>query len=53
MVLDKFHSIFRSERMALCQIYIQTETAYDIVAALGEHEIVQFRDVCYFCLIHY
>lgn len=41
-----FPSIFRSERMALCHIYIPTEAGYSIVSALGEHEIVQFRDVC-------
>ncbi|CAH1405962.1 unnamed protein product [Nezara viridula] len=37
--------IFRSERMALCHIYIPTEAGYSIVSALGEHEIVQFRDL--------
>lgn len=38
-------SMFRSEEMALCQLFIQPETAYHFVAALGEAGIVEFRDV--------
>lgn len=38
-------SIFRSEEMALCQLFIQPETVYNSVAGLGEAGIVEFRDV--------
>ncbi len=38
-------SIFRSEEMALCQLFIQPETVYNSVSALGEAGIVEFRDV--------
>ncbi|XP_066906870.1 V-type proton ATPase 116 kDa subunit a 1 [Halyomorpha halys] len=44
-MVKPLQSIFRSERMALCHIYIPTEAGYSIVSALGEHEIVQFRDM--------
>lgn len=37
--------MFRSEEMALCQLFIQPEAAYSSVAILGEEGIVQFRDV--------
>ncbi|KAB7504051.1 V-type proton ATPase subunit a isoform 1 [Armadillidium nasatum] len=38
-------SIFRSEKMALCQLYLSSETAYNCVSELGEIGLVQFRDV--------
>ncbi|KAK7601688.1 hypothetical protein V9T40_009129 [Parthenolecanium corni] len=38
-------SMFRSEKMALCQLFIQPEAAYSAVAAMGEAGIVQFRDL--------
>jgi len=38
-------SIFRSEEMALCQLFIQPETVYHSVAALGEAGIAEFRDL--------
>lgn len=38
-------SMFRSEEMALCQLFIQPEAAYSAVAAMGEAGVVQFRDV--------
>ncbi|KAK7789681.1 hypothetical protein R5R35_011447 [Gryllus longicercus] len=38
-------SMFRSEEMALCQLFIQPEAAYPSVAELGESGIVQFRDL--------
>lgn len=38
-------SMFRSEEMALCQLFIQPEAAYSAVASMGEAGVVQFRDV--------
>lgn len=38
-------SMFRSEQMALCQLFIQPEAAYTSVSELGETGTVQFRDV--------
>lgn len=38
-------SMFRSEEMALCQLFIQPEAAYTSVSELGESGTVQFRDV--------
>jgi len=38
-------SMFRSEEMALCQLFIQPEAAYASVATMGEAGVVQFRDV--------
>jgi hypothetical protein len=38
-------SNFRSEEMALFDIYFKTESAYDCVAQLGELGAVQFIDV--------
>lgn len=38
-------SMFRSEEMALCQLFIQPEAAYSSVATMGEAGVVQFRDV--------
>lgn len=37
--------MFRSEEMALCQMFIQPEAAYTSVSELGETGAVQFRDV--------
>lgn len=37
--------MFRSEEMALCQLFIQPEAAYSSVSMLGEAGIAQFRDV--------
>lgn len=38
-------ALFRSEEMALCQLFIQPEAAYTSIATMGEAGIVQFRDV--------
>jgi hypothetical protein len=38
-------SFFRSEKMSLCQLFIQPEAAYSSVAELGEAGTAQFRDV--------
>uniref|UniRef100_A0A1B6MKV2 V-type proton ATPase subunit a n=1 Tax=Graphocephala atropunctata TaxID=36148 RepID=A0A1B6MKV2_9HEMI len=38
-------ALFRSEEMALCQLFIQPEAAYPSIATLGEAGIVQFRDL--------
>lgn len=43
--------LFRSEEMALVQLFIQPEAAYHIVADLGEVGCVQFRDVNIFLTI--
>lgn len=38
-------SLFRSEQMVLCQLFIQNEAAYSCVSRLGELGLVQFRDI--------
>lgn len=38
-------SLFRSEEMSLCQLFLQSEAAYACVSELGELGLVQFRDV--------
>ena len=38
-------TIFRSEEMSLCQLFLQSDAAYASIAELGELGIVQFRDV--------
>lgn len=38
-------SIFRSQLMTMCQMYLQPEAAYLALSELGELGIVQFRDV--------
>ncbi|XP_022825495.1 V-type proton ATPase 116 kDa subunit a [Spodoptera litura] len=38
-------AMFRSEEMALCQLFIQPEAAYTSVSELGEAGSVQFRDL--------
>jgi len=45
-------SMFRSEEMALCQLFIQPEAAYASVATMGEAGVVQFRDVSSTSLIN-
>lgn len=40
-------SLFRSEEMTLCELYLQSEAAYACVSELGELGLVQFRDVSY------
>ncbi|CAJ0579527.1 unnamed protein product, partial [Mesorhabditis spiculigera] len=37
--------IFRSEEMSLAQLYIQSDSAYNCVAELGELGLFQFRDL--------
>ena len=41
----KMGSLFRSEDMTLCQLYLQAEAAYACVSELGELGIMQFKDV--------
>lgn len=36
---------FRSEDMSLCQLFLQTDSTYNIVSLLGEQGICQFRDL--------
>ena len=38
-------SLFRSEEMTLCQLFLQSEAAYACISELGELGLVQFRDV--------
>lgn len=38
-------SIFRSEEMVLCQLFLSSEAAYNCVSELGEIGLVQFRDL--------
>ena len=38
-------SLYRSEEMSLCQLFLQSEAAYACVSELGELGLVQFRDV--------
>lgn len=38
-------SMFRSEKMTLCQVFLAPEAAYNNMADLGELGCVQFRDV--------
>lgn len=42
---SKMGAMFRSEEMALCQMFIQPEAAYSSVSELGETGTVQFRDL--------
>ena len=39
-------SMFRSEPMTLCQLFLQSEAAYQVIAELGELGLLQFKDVC-------
>ena len=38
-------SLFRSESMSLCQIFLQVESSYESIKSLGELGLVQFRDL--------
>ena len=38
-------SLFRSEALTLCQLFLQSEASYNTIAELGELGLVQFRDV--------
>jgi len=38
-------SLYRSHEMTYCQILASPEAIYNVVAALGEHCMVQFKDV--------
>ncbi|GAU98595.1 hypothetical protein RvY_09721-2 [Ramazzottius varieornatus] len=38
-------SLFRSQEMTLCQLFLQSEAAYACVSELGELGLVQFRDL--------
>ncbi|CAF1489668.1 unnamed protein product [Didymodactylos carnosus] len=38
-------TVFRSEEMTLCQLFLQPEAAYSCISELGELGIVQFRDL--------
>ncbi|XP_071535603.1 V-type proton ATPase 116 kDa subunit a 1-like isoform X2 [Panulirus ornatus] len=38
-------SIFRSEGMTLCQLFLSSEAAYNCISELGEIGLVQFRDL--------
>ena len=42
-------SLFRSEEMSLCQIFLQSEAAYACISELGELGLVQFKDVGITC----
>lgn len=41
----KMGSLYRSELMSKCQIFLQIDAAFVSVAQLGELGLVQFRDV--------
>lgn len=43
-------ALFRSEEMALAQLFIQPEAAYQSISELGETGTVQFRDVIINCV---
>ncbi|RWS02206.1 V-type proton ATPase 116 kDa subunit a isoform 1-like protein, partial [Dinothrombium tinctorium] len=38
-------TLFRSEEMTLCQLFLQSEAAYTCVSELGELGLVMFRDL--------
>lgn len=42
---EPHNSLFRSEEMTLCQLFLQSEAAYSVVAELGELGLMQFKDV--------
>lgn len=46
-------AMFRSEEMALAQLFIQPEAAYESLALLGEAGVIQFRDVSHSSYITY
>lgn len=41
---------YRSEPVKLCQIIVQKEAAFSCVVELGQHSLVQFKDVSKFRL---
>ena len=47
-------SLFRCEEVALYQLFLQSEAAYNCVGEVGESGLVQFRDVssCQFSSQH-
>lgn len=47
VVSARMGSLMRSEEMALCQLFLQSESAYSCISELGELGVVQFRDVSY------
>ena len=42
---ENAESLFRSERMTLCQLFLQSEAAFTSVSYLGELGNVEFRDL--------
>lgn len=50
--VNEMGSLFRSESMSLCQLFVQSEAAYNSIAELGEEGLVQFRDVSQLCHPH-
>lgn len=38
-------SLYRSEHMSLCQLFLQNDSAFASVAQLGELAICEFHDV--------